>query len=61
VDGRKLFGFALLGLIPAYKVGKIALRSGDLERSTQRLLLGFPSLPLERSVPDAANLEFLSS
>jgi capsular exopolysaccharide synthesis family protein len=63
-EARKLFGFALLGLIPAYKKSeKIALRNGDLERSTPEIAVrDSPRSPLSAAYQMLqANLKFLSS
>jgi len=54
-EARKLFGFALLGLIPAYKSRKNCPSQWRFRAvySREIVVRGFP-LPLERSVPDAS-------
>lgn len=63
-DAKRLFGFTLLGVIPALrKSEKISLRNGDLERSTPELIVrDSPSSPFSQAYRMLqANLKFLNS
>jgi len=63
-DARKVFGFTLLGAIPALKKSdKVSLRRGDLERATPEVIVrDSPRSPFSQAYRMLqANLKFLNS
>ncbi len=63
-DARKVFGFTLLGAIPALKKSdKVSLRGGDLERATPEVIVrDSPRSPFSQAYRMLqANLKFLNS